>query len=130
MKSLTILSFLWKFYILWWLPPGVCELCSLLAIFSYFTLDIKSLNGKRTVLAIIFSLYIQNQKEPHKISLSEQLVLSMGGIPNLKLENPKQIWAMTCDFQQCGIFTCVDSDELLQPLFKLRFTLNDVRSVA
>ena len=33
MKSLTILSFLWRCYNLWWLPPGVCELCSLLAIF-------------------------------------------------------------------------------------------------
>ena len=33
MKSLTIFSFLWKSYNLWWLPPGVCELCSLLAIF-------------------------------------------------------------------------------------------------
>ena len=33
MKSLTILSFFWKCYNLWWLPPGVCELCSLLAIF-------------------------------------------------------------------------------------------------
>ena len=27
---------------------------------------------------------------------------------------------MTCDFQQCGIFTCVDSDEPMQPSFKLR----------
>ena len=35
MKSLTILSFLWKCYNLWWLPPGVCELCSLLAIFKW-----------------------------------------------------------------------------------------------
>ena len=26
-------NFLWKCYNLWWLPPGVCELCSLLAIF-------------------------------------------------------------------------------------------------
>ena len=25
-----------------------------------------------------------------------------------------------CDFQQCGIFTSVDSDETVQPLFKLR----------
>ena len=33
LKSLTILSFLWKCYNLWWLPPGVCEFCSLLAIF-------------------------------------------------------------------------------------------------
>ena len=30
------------------------------------------------------------------------------------------LWAMTCDFQQCGIFTSVDSDEPVQPPFKLR----------
>ena len=29
---LTILSFLWKWYNLWWLPIWVCELCSLLAL--------------------------------------------------------------------------------------------------
>ena len=29
-------------------------------------------------------------------------------------------WAVTCDFQQCGIFTSVDSDEAVQPPFKLR----------
>ena len=28
--------------------------------------------------------------------------------------------AVTCDFQQCGIFTSVDSNEHAQPLFKLR----------
>ena len=33
MKSLTILSFLWKCFNLWRLPLGVCELCTLLAIF-------------------------------------------------------------------------------------------------
>ena len=30
------------------------------------------------------------------------------------------IWAVTCDFQQCGILTCVDSDKPVQPPFKLR----------
>ena len=30
------------------------------------------------------------------------------------------IWAVTCDFQQCGILTSVDSDEPVQPPFKLR----------
>ena len=30
------------------------------------------------------------------------------------------ILAATCDFQQCGILTSVDSDEPLQPTFKLR----------
>ena len=29
-------------------------------------------------------------------------------------------WATTCDFQQCGILSSVDSDEPLQPPFKLR----------
>ena len=30
------------------------------------------------------------------------------------------IWASACDFQQCGILTCVDWDKPLQPHFKLR----------
>ena len=29
-------------------------------------------------------------------------------------------WAVTCDFQQCGILTSVHSDEPVQPHFKLR----------
>ena len=36
---------------------------------------------------------------------------------------------MTCDFQQCGILTSVDSDEPVKPPFKLRNS-NVVRSVA
>ena len=35
----------------------------------------------------------------------------------------------TCDFQQCGILTSVDSDEPVQPPVKLR-NPNGVRSVA
>ena len=38
-------------------------------------------------------------------------------------------WAMTCDFQQCGILTSVDSGEPVQPPFKLRHS-NDVQSAA
>ena len=30
------------------------------------------------------------------------------------------IRAVTCDFQQCGILTSVDSDEPVQPPFKVR----------
>ena len=30
------------------------------------------------------------------------------------------IWAVACDFQQCGILTSVDSDKPVQPTFKLR----------
>ena len=30
------------------------------------------------------------------------------------------IWAMTCDFQQCGILTSVVSDEPVQPPFMRR----------
>ena len=36
--------------------------------------------------------------------------------PDLK----EKIWYVTCDFQQCGILTCVDSDEPVQPPFMLR----------
>ena len=32
----------------------------------------------------------------------------------------ENIWATACDFQQCGILTSVDSDEPVQPHFKLR----------
>ena len=35
---------------------------------------------------------------------------------------------MTSDFQQCGILISVDSDEPVQPPFKLK-TPNDVQSV-
>ena len=38
----------------------------------------------------------------------------------------KTIWDMTCDFQQCGILTSVDSHEPVQPLK----TPNDVQSIA
>ena len=31
-----------------------------------------------------------------------------------------KIWASACDFQQCGILTCVHLDDPLQPPFKLR----------
>ena len=31
-----------------------------------------------------------------------------------------KIWALTCDFQQCGILTSVDSEEPVQPPVKLR----------
>ena len=30
------------------------------------------------------------------------------------------IWVVTCDFQQCGFLTSVDSDEPVKPPFKLR----------
>ena len=30
------------------------------------------------------------------------------------------MWAMTCDFQHCGILTSVDSDEPVQPPFRRR----------
>ena len=33
---------------------------------------------------------------------------------------PQDICAATCDFQQCGILTRADSDEPVQPPFKLR----------
>ena len=32
----------------------------------------------------------------------------------------EHILAVTCNFQQCGILTCVDSDQPVPPLFKFR----------
>ena len=39
---------------------------------------------------------------------------------NILILSRKHNWAMTCDFQQRGILTSVDSDEPVQPPFKLR----------
>ena len=36
--------------------------------------------------------------------------------------------SVTCDFPHCGVLTSVDSDEPVQPLFKLK-NPNDVSSV-
>ena len=41
---------------------------------------------------------------------------------------PMYIRAVTCDFQQCGILTSLDSDEPVQPPIKLR-TSNDAQLV-
>ena len=40
----------------------------------------------------------------------------------LKVMGFKNILAVTCDFQQCGILTSVDSDEHVQPHVKLRMS--------
>ena len=51
------------------------------------------------------------------ICFHEEIVLSR----NLSCPGPNdRKWATTCDFQQCGIFTWIDSDEPVQPRFKLR----------
>ena len=41
----------------------------------------------------------------------------------------QNIWAVTCDFQQCGILTSVDPDKPVQPPSSLE-TPNYVQSVA
>ena len=43
---------------------------------------------------------------------------------------PLEVWAMTRDFQQCGILISVDSGEAVQPPFKLKKTPNNVKPVA
>ena len=44
-------------------------------------------------------------------------------VPSLPVVSPAiLVWAVTCDFQQCGISTSVDSDEPVQPPFKLRIS--------
>ena len=50
-------------------------------------------------------------------------------LPTLHILLATSNWALTFDFQQHGILTSVDSDEPIQPPFKLK-TPNDVQSVA
>ena len=40
--------------------------------------------------------------------------------PRFTILTSKDIWTVAWYFQQCGILTCVDSDEPVQPPFKLR----------
>ena len=42
------------------------------------------------------------------------------GLRCIKLKSNIHICAVTCDFQQCGVLTSVDSAEPVQPPFKLR----------
>ena len=102
MKSLTILSFLWKCYNLWWLPPGVCELCSLLAIFH---------KPSRThifalcfcKILIYYSRIFVNGKQFKQICLGKRdKMLGKHQILSC-FHNLFNKWAATWDFQQCGM---------------------------
>ena len=48
------------------------------------------------------------------------VTLQLGNLFRRSAKGRNDIWAVTCDFQQCGILTCVDSDEPVQPPFKRR----------
>ena len=86
MKSLTILSFLWKCYKLWWLPPGVCELCSLLAILWSNVRTCMTSFGTNNLSCL--KLYIIKRKFKfcyeytiYFISLSEKMYISFVASP-------------------------------------------------
>ena len=51
--------------------------------------------------------------------LMEDIEIYIIGYLNRDLLNNQNL-ATTCDFQQCGILTSVDSDKPVQPAFKLR----------
>ena len=59
-----------------------------------------------------------------KSCIQESLMPMLNLAPRSTGSAPKTIWpplwAATCDFQQCGILTSVDSDEPVQPPLKLR----------
>ena len=62
------------------------------------------------------------------VNLNCRVKLCEGPLYDLCQIYPK--WAVTCDFQQCGILTSVDSEEPVQLPIKLRISKNDVQSVA
>ena len=41
-------------------------------------------------------------------------------VNHIIINESEEIWAATCDFHQCGIFTSIGSDEPVQPPFKLK----------
>ena len=58
---------------------------------------------------------------PDQSSISRKLIFHSFFIQSKKEgEDQELIRAATCDFHQCGILTTVDSDEPVQPPFKLR----------
>ena len=62
---------------------------------------------------ILSSGKLQDKKPPRKSILS---IKALG----LVVTEKKMIWAATCDFQHCAILSSVNSDEPVQPTFKLR----------
>ena len=56
---------------------------------------------------------------PYKIK-AQQFYTGLIPIIIIRVSITDYIWAETQDFQQCGILTCVDSDEYVQSPFKLR----------
>ena len=62
-----------------------------------------------------FLLYFISQLE----QLCYELIGCFKGMRYFKWVH--NIWATTCDFQQCGILTLIDPDETVQPFFKLVF---------
>ena len=55
------------------------------------------------------------------MSLTENSNIVFHPEEGVQLNFKFEIWSLDrCDFQQCGILTSVDSDEHVQPHFKLR----------
>ena len=60
------------------------------------------------------------------VEIDHEMISTVILLPFLSGEHFRAIWssdnirAMTCDFQQCGILTSVNSDKPVQPLLKLR----------
>ena len=50
------------------------------------------------------------------VSVAEQACMNIDGTSAIE----QTIWTLTCDLQQFGILTSVDSDEPVQPPVKLR----------
>ena len=53
-------------------------------------------------------------------SMRSVVAVCPGKLTWIFIKNTQNNWAVTCDFQQCGILTSVYSDESVYPPFKLR----------
>ena len=79
---------------------------------SHLTCNIFNLHMRRFFFGLV---YITHPFTLNQKILQEQADLGLCFLICLHI-----IWAATCDFQQCGDLTSVDSDEPVQPPFKLR----------
>ena len=132
MKSLTILSFLWKCYNLWWLLPGVCELRSLLAIFTSVNITVLELTNPDVNLKRRYQIVTKWQQSCHlELKLDkryqEDMIIQIGKIiqflyenvclfpiffpkgeqpdwfKNFPIESTLWIWIIKCDTQSASL---------------------------
>ena len=101
-------------------PPPHTHTHTREAIGPNFLVAVLVLNTRDALAYYI--IYIDTQKVPpltafNNATFSKTVIISSAYLHSWL---NKINWVVTCDFQQCGIMTSIDSDEPVHPLFMLR----------